>query len=150
MNCEIILMIGETDNNRSGWGSSRTPIIRIGRLIGNVPATLTISHKGGIAGDAGLDLVMPATIEIDSEEAELLDADDWIENRPVIICGTKDGVITESGTECQRFDSLVDAKMVFPDLDVWHGGERFTAAMGNVLCDELRFESWNAADLYSR
>ena len=148
--CEIVLMIGESEDKFSGWGFSRMPIIRIRRLIRNIPATLTISHKGGIAGDAGLDLDIPATIEVDSEKSELLDAAEWIQNRPVIVCGAKEGVITESGMECQRFSSLVDANKVFPDLDVWHGGERFTAALGNVLCDELRFESWKAAELYSR
>ena len=148
--CEIVLMIGEAEDNRSGWGFPRMPISRIGRLTRNIPATLTISHKGGIAGDVSLDLAVPATVEVDSEESESLDAAEWIENRPVIICGAEEGVITDSGMECQRFSSLLDAKMVFPDLDVWHGGERFTAARGNVLCDELRFESWKAADLYSR
>lgn len=67
------------------------------------------------------------------------------EAKKITICGVTMNEITKNGAGVQQFDSLEDAKKVFPDLDEHKNGKRFTCGMEHGT----RFETWKAYDLYS-
>lgn len=50
------------------------------------------------------------------------------------------------------FDSLAEAKKVYPDLDPNVNGKNFTWAMHDVVDGKpaMRFESWSAYEIFSR
>lgn len=67
---------------------------------------------------------------------------------PVILCGVRDGEITEDGLGSQQFANFDEAKKAFPDLDPDKNTTRFTwAAKGGEML--TRFETWKANDFYS-
>ncbi len=66
---------------------------------------------------------------------------------PVIVCGVRDGHLTEDGQCSQEFPNFEEAKKVFPDFDPAKNTKRFTWAMGNG--ESSRFETWKANDLYA-
>ncbi len=74
----------------------------------------------------------------------------WPESTKVIVVGVENGAVTLTGSGAQRFESLGEAKMVFPDLDPSKHSERFTGAIGLPTDGTMRFETWAAFDLYSR
>ena len=67
----------------------------------------------------------------------------------VVICGIHEDVITEDGTGVQRFATLQAAHLLFPELDIQQAAAQFTAAMPSRYDDEIRFETHQAAKLYS-
>src|SRR5262249_11278116 len=48
----------------------------------------------------------------------------WTADMAVQVAGVEDGKVTDSGCGYQVFETLADAKKVFPDLDPEKGGER--------------------------
>jgi hypothetical protein len=74
----------------------------------------------------------------------------WNDDAPVIVCGVKQGLVTDDGTGVQKFANLIEARAVFPDLDPYKSSKKFTAALGDPAKHEMRFETWAANELYSR
>lgn len=75
-----------------------------------------------------------------------------ISDVPVIVVGVSNGEITETGLGYQEYGSITTAQIQFPDLDPNQNTPRFTWAMKemrNGKVARLRFETWNAYDLYS-
>lgn len=74
-------------------------------------------------------------------------------NTPVIICGTKNGIITNDGSGYEDFNNLKEALVEYPDLHPKLNTKRFTWAMKETTEDgkikKLRFETWKAYDFYS-
>ena len=50
------------------------------------------------------------------------------------------------------FENLKEAQKVYPDLDPDNNGKRFTWAMHDVIDGRpaMRFESWEAEEIFSR
>jgi hypothetical protein len=70
----------------------------------------------------------------------------------VIVVGAENGEITRDGKGVQEFQSIQEARNVFPDIDPDKNTSRFTWAMkemreGKIL--RLHFETWAAYELYS-
>jgi hypothetical protein len=146
---QIDLVLRHQDNS---WYRRKSPPANTDTVLKHhvsVPLTISLAYKGGVPGNATFEFTLPAIIEIDLAEAERISAADWIASLPVLVCGVKNGELTDTGNGFERFDNLSAAKCVFHDLDVWVGSSRFTAAMGNKLSDELRFETWRASEFYS-
>ncbi|RFZ81468.1 hypothetical protein DYU05_19510 [Mucilaginibacter terrenus] len=115
-----------------------------------ISVDMTFSFKDAIPGSFKIVRDQaPATIEVAFEDGQALSLDDWALTLPVIVCGVSSGKLTENGTGSQHFHSFDEAVKVFPDLDIYHAGKRFTRALGNKISDDLRFETWKANDLYS-
>jgi hypothetical protein len=57
-----------------------------------------------------------------------------------------------SASEFYEFDSLEAAQKVYPDLDPDVNGKRFTWAMHDKVDGKpaMRFESWEAEEIFSR
>jgi len=57
-----------------------------------------------------------------------------------------------SATEWHDFENLEEAKKVYPDLDPDRNGKRFTWAMHDKVDGKpaMRFESWEAEEIFSR
>jgi hypothetical protein len=146
---QIDLVLRYQDNS---WYRRKSPPANTDTVLKHhvsVPITISLAYTGGVPGNATFEFTLPAIIEIDLAEAERISAADWIASLPVLVCGVKNGELTDTGNGFERFDNLSAAKCVFHDLDVWVGSSRFTSAMGNKLSDELRFETWRASEFYS-
>jgi|GEM_PF-2729565 len=75
------------------------------------------------------------------------------DNIPVIVCGVRDGKITNRGDGFQNFRNLQGALAVFPDLHPKLCTKRFTWYLGArdlSKLKQMRFETWAAHDIYSR
>lgn len=74
------------------------------------------------------------------------------ENIPVIVCGIENGKVTNNGKGYKKYINLKDAIKEFPDLHPKINSKRFTWAFKEYKGDKivkLRFETWEANDLYS-
>jgi hypothetical protein len=91
----------------------------------------------------------PDAIEIDYVEGELANLQEWALSMPILVCGVSNGKLTENGGGTQRFKTIVEAKKIFDDLDIYKSGKRFTKGMGDRITGEIRFETWKAYDFYS-
>lgn len=72
----------------------------------------------------------------------------WNPNISVLVCRVSNGQVTIHGKGNQLFSNLMDAQIVFPDLDPSKHTKRFTSAMGDPKKDVMRFETWEAESLY--
>lgn len=107
-------------------------------FIGGVPANFKISDLDG-----------PDTIELFREDLDYIDFQKWLEQRPVVVCGVANGVITEDGMGAEHFLSFNEAKAKYPALDIDKSSMDFTPALGKRMVEKLRFETWKAQRIYS-
>ena len=109
-----------------------------------------ITYKDGLESNAELKTPdMPDSIAMSPDEGELLNLDEWALTLPVIVCGVKDGKITDDGSGTMEFDNFYEAVKTFPTLNIYKQNCEFTKALGNRVDEPLRFETWKAFELYS-
>jgi hypothetical protein len=67
-------------------------------------------------------------------------------NIPVQVCGTED-----SPYGYREFTCLAEARKIFPSVDPYVNGKKFSWAMKDKVNgkDAMRFESWAAENMYS-
>jgi hypothetical protein len=70
---------------------------------------------------------------------------------PVQVVGVQNGALREDGLHDQKFRNIYDALVVFPDLNPYVNGKRFTWAMRGEIdgAPAMRFETWKAEAIYS-
>lgn len=92
---------------------------------------------------------IPDLIGIEYEDECAIDVDEWIKQRPVIVCGVENGKVTDNGLGVMRFENFMEAQKLFPGLDIYRASTLFSAAMGNKINEDLRFETETAMIHYS-
>jgi PIN domain len=92
---------------------------------------------------------IPDKIYIPFGQGEIVDPVVWASTMPVIVCGVKNGKITENGLGSMEFPNIQKAKETFPSLDIYKHSKDFTWAMGDKITGKLRFETWKAYEVYS-
>ncbi|QWT87126.1 DUF4935 domain-containing protein [Chryseobacterium sp. PCH239] len=113
--------------------------------------TIDFSFPGGLDTSFKIDEITLSKeiITLDYEDGKFIDIKEWCKNLPVIVCGVKDGIITEDGLGVMNFKDLDEAQKIFPQLSIKTETQDFTSALGNKINENLRFETWKALELYS-
>jgi hypothetical protein len=119
-------------------------------FVTSEPLTIEINYEDGIP--ANFQIIYsdtPDPIFLNYDDGKDFVPNEWILNLPVLVCGVSQGKITENGSGCENFPNIKMAKEVYPELDPDKSSAQFTAAIGNRINEELRFETWKANEFYS-
>ena len=113
--------------------------------------TIDLSFEDGIERNFTLNgLEFDNTdVRIPFDEDDFIDINEWTRNLHVIVCGVKNGKITENGDGSVEFDNFAAAQEIFSNLNIDVPSKYFTVALGDKIIGPLRFETWRANELYS-
>jgi len=75
----------------------------------------------------------PDIVKIHYNEEEVLDIQLWIQSFPVIIYGTQNGKITESGEGMEEYKNFEEAKLKFPTLEITEDTDDFYVSKESTI-----------------
>lgn len=103
-------------------------------------STITVNFECSFACTEGLEanfivtnLEGPDVVKIYYNEGKILDIKEWTQSFPVIIYGTIDGKITESGEGMEEFENFEEAKNKFPTLELTNDTDDFYVSKENII-----------------
>jgi len=127
-----------------------TPLIFFKRFTVSEPLVLEIEYADGLQSNFQIaSFEAEDLIDVEHHNGVEFSPNEWVLKLPVLVCGVLEGELTGNGSGCEHFASIEEAKKIYPDLDIYKGGKRFTAGMGNRINEDLRFETWEANEFYS-